>query len=89
MALRYYAGVSLAESTATIVVERVFDVLSLLLLLLVTAPWLPHVAWLRTAAALGVALFVLLACVVTTIVVYGRAADSIHPPADPPPPVVP
>jgi len=72
VALRYYARVSLAESTATVVVERVFDVLSLLLLLLVMAPWLPHVGWLRTAAALGIALLVLLACAITAIVLYGE-----------------
>jgi glycosyltransferase 2 family protein len=72
VALRYYARVSLAESTATVVVERVFDVLSLLLLLLVMAPWLPHVGWLRTAAALGIALLVFLACAITAIVLYGE-----------------
>jgi hypothetical protein len=72
VALKYYAGTSLAESTATVVVERVFDVLSLLLLLLVTAPWLPHVGWLRTAAALGIGIFVLLAFAITAIVVYGE-----------------
>jgi len=72
VALRHYARVPLSESTATVVVERVFDVLSLLLLLLVTAPWLPHVSWLRTAAALGVALLVVLAAAVAAIVRYGE-----------------
>jgi glycosyltransferase 2 family protein len=53
VALKRYAGTSLAESTATVVVERIVDVSSLLLLLFVLLPWLPSVSWL--AAAAGVA----------------------------------
>jgi glycosyltransferase 2 family protein len=53
VALKRYEGTSLAESTATVVVERIIDVSSLLLLLFVLLPWLPPVSWL--AAAAGVA----------------------------------
>jgi uncharacterized protein (TIRG00374 family) len=53
-------GVSLAETAATAVVERAFDVLALLLLLFAIAPWLPDVAWLQAAAFVLVALGVLL-----------------------------
>jgi hypothetical protein len=72
VALRHYAVVPIAESTATVVVERIFDVLSLLLLLLVLAPWLPPLAWLKTAAALGAAFFVIVAAAVAVIVKYGE-----------------
>ena len=65
VALKHYAGTSRVESTATIVVERIFDVLSLLLLLFVSVPWLPHLSWLRGAVALG---FVLDACIVIVVI---------------------
>lgn len=47
------AGTSRAEIVATAVLERVYDVLALLLLLFVLVPWLPDVTWLRAAALLG------------------------------------
>ena len=50
------AGTSVVEATATVLVERVFDVLCLLGLLFVLVPWLPHVAWLHAAAAVAIAL---------------------------------
>ena len=53
VALKSYTGTSLAETTGTVVVERVADVTSLLLLLFVLAPWLPHVSWLAAASALA------------------------------------
>jgi uncharacterized membrane protein YbhN (UPF0104 family) len=61
VAIRSYAGVPVAESAATIVVERIFDVLGLLALLFVFVPWFPHVTWLHAAtlaaaAAIGLAL---------------------------------
>jgi uncharacterized protein (TIRG00374 family) len=43
-------GVSIAETTATAVVERAYDVLALLVLLVVMSPWLPEVSWLQAAA---------------------------------------
>jgi glycosyltransferase 2 family protein len=59
-ALHERAGTARAETAATIVVERAFDILALLLLLFVTLPWLPAISWLRAAALLGaVATFVL------------------------------
>jgi len=72
VALKRYAAVSLAESTATVAVERVFDVLALLLLLFVATPWLPHVSWLRSAAVLGIVLLVLLAGAITVVVLLGE-----------------
>jgi glycosyltransferase 2 family protein len=55
--LNQQAGTSRAETVGTVVSERAYDVLSVLVLLFVTLPWLPHVAWLRAAAILASALF--------------------------------
>jgi uncharacterized protein (TIRG00374 family) len=55
VALKSYAGTSAAESTATILVERLIDVLTLLAMLFLFVPWFPTVTWLRAAAL--VALF--------------------------------
>ena len=61
IALRSYARTSSAETTATVVVERLFDVLSLLFLLFACLHWLPHVTWIRAAAWLAL---VTVACTV-------------------------
>lgn len=63
VALRSYAGTSISEAGATVVVERLLDVLSLLGLLFAVAPWLPTISWLETAvivAAIAVAAAIVL-----------------------------
>jgi len=65
------SGTSLAEAGTTVVVERVYDVLSLLLLLFMAVPWLPEVTWLRAAALLALVLVVVVALVVAVLAVYG------------------
>lgn len=59
-ALHARAGTSRAETAATLVVERAFDVLALLGMLFLALPWLPSVPWLRAAAILAAALTVAL-----------------------------
>jgi glycosyltransferase 2 family protein len=54
LALNRRAGTSVAEAGATVVLERAYDVLCLLLLLFVAIPWLPSISWLHAAAALGI-----------------------------------
>jgi uncharacterized protein (TIRG00374 family) len=49
VALNRSAHTPIAESAATILIERVFDVLSLIFLLFVMLPWLPAVSWVRGA----------------------------------------
>jgi glycosyltransferase 2 family protein len=72
VALHREAGTSRAETAGTAVLERIYDVLALLLLLFVLLPWLPDVTWLRAAAAFGglVAAGALVAVVV--LLRYGR-----------------
>jgi hypothetical protein len=66
--------VSRTETAATIAVERLFDVLALLLLLFVALPFLPEVTWIRAAAWLALALGLALALAVAVLVVFGDRA---------------
>jgi glycosyltransferase 2 family protein len=71
-AINIRAGTSKAEALATVVVERVFDVLALLLLLFVALPWLPEVTWVRTAAIVAVILGIGFAVCVAVLTLYGE-----------------
>jgi glycosyltransferase 2 family protein len=71
VALRRRAGTSIAESSATIIIERAYDVLILLVLLFVTAPWLPEVTWIDTAAALAIALSATVVVAMIVLAVWG------------------
>lgn len=71
VALNRRAAVPVAETLGTSAVERVFDVLSLLMLLFATAPWLPAVGWLRAAAVLAAVLAAGVLVVVGILAVYG------------------
>lgn len=68
--LRRRAGTSAAETTATVLIERAFDVLCLLGLLFVTVAWLPHVVWLHAAVLLAVALAAILIGLVIVLALY-------------------
>ncbi len=70
VALRRVTVASVAETTATVVIERVFDVLSLLILLFVALPWLPNVPWLKTAVILAAVVTVGLVLAVVVIAVF-------------------
>ena len=70
VALKRKARASMAETTATVVVERVFDVLSLLALLFVALPWLPDLTWLRAAGVLAAVLLAALAAAVVALAVF-------------------
>ena len=72
VALKKYAGTSRAEAAATVIVERLFDVSSLIVLLFVVLAWLPQVSWLKPAAVVA---FVSLAAVLALIVFVRLASD--------------
>ncbi len=61
------------EITGTVLIERLYDVVSILVVFLVAEPWLAHVSWFGTAAALAGALAVVIACLAATLVIYGEA----------------
>lgn len=58
------------EITSTVVLERVYDVVAILLIFLIAQPWLPHVSWLGTAALVMAALAVLVLVAVTVLALY-------------------
>src|SRR5262249_6085405 len=72
VALNQRAHTSRAEAAGTIVLERVEDLLSLLVLLFVALPWFPHVRGLRAAAIVGIALVVGIAAVVFVLARHGE-----------------
>jgi uncharacterized protein (TIRG00374 family) len=71
LALRQRAGTSPAEAAATVVVERIYDVLVLLILLFLAVPGLPHVTWLHAAVVLAFVLAVVIAVAMVVLAVYG------------------
>lgn len=71
LALKRLAGTSRAEAAATVVIERAYDLVVLLVLLFVSLPWLPHVTWLHAAALLGVVLAAVLAVAIFALAVFG------------------
>jgi uncharacterized protein (TIRG00374 family) len=71
LALKRQTGTSLAESSATVVVERVYDILVLLVLLFVTVPWLPSVSWLRAAAIFAIVLATGLVVAMVVLAIWG------------------
>jgi len=74
MALHRRAGTPRAEGLSTVVVERIFDVLALLVLLFAAYPLLPEISWLRTAALLAAGVVVAVAMIVFVIVRYDERA---------------
>ena len=72
IALNRSSGTSVAECVATIFVERAWDVLSLVLLLFLMLPALPHVIWLRGAAVLAAVLLAVVAVIAFVVIRWGE-----------------
>ena len=72
IALNRRARTSPVESAATVALERILDVLCLLLLLLAALPWLPDVDWVGAAAAVAAALAAVLVGAAVAFAVYGE-----------------
>jgi uncharacterized membrane protein YbhN (UPF0104 family) len=72
VALNQRAGTSRAEIAGTVVIERVYDLVSVLLLLFVLLPWLPEVTWLQTAAVVGAVLLVVVVAAAASLVIWGE-----------------
>jgi hypothetical protein len=64
VALRRSSRTSVSETTATVLAGRVWDVLSVLVLLFFLAAWLPTVSWLRAAVYLAIGLVAALAVII-------------------------
>jgi hypothetical protein len=59
------------EITGTVVLERIYDLVSLLLIFFLAAPWLPHVSWLGPAAIVAGVLGLGIAGTAAVLVIYG------------------
>lgn len=77
VALNRRSGASLAETAGTVVVERAFDVLSLLLLLFLMLPWLPALTWTTAAIALAAAVVLALAGTVASLALWGERLAAV------------
>lgn len=72
VALNRSAGTPVAEAIGTILIERVYDVLSLVLLLFLMVPALPAVSWLQAAGIVAAALLAVLVLVSVILLRYGE-----------------
>ena len=59
------------EITGTVVLERIYDVVTILLIFFAAEPWLPHVSWFGAAAVVAVVLALAIAAAATVLAVYG------------------
>jgi glycosyltransferase 2 family protein len=59
------------EIVGTVVLERLYDVLAILVIFFATEPWLPHVSWFSKAAAAAGVLAVGIALAAGALAVYG------------------
>jgi uncharacterized protein (TIRG00374 family) len=71
VALTQRAGTPPAEIVGTVVVERAYDVLSILIIFFCAAPWLPPVGWFDAAAAFAGVTAALLAVAIWVLAVHG------------------
>ena len=74
IALHNRARTPRAETIGTVVVERLFDVLALLLVLFACYPWLPEISWLRKAAIFAAVVVVVVVVLIAVIVKYDERA---------------
>jgi glycosyltransferase 2 family protein len=65
------SSTSPVEIVGTVVVERLYDVLAILLIFFAAEPWLPHVSWFGAAAGVAIVLAVLIATVAIVLAIYG------------------
>jgi uncharacterized protein (TIRG00374 family) len=71
VALTQRTGTPAAEIVGTAIVERAYDVLSILIIFFCASPWLPHESWFGTAAVLAGIAAVALGAVIWVLAVHG------------------
>jgi uncharacterized protein (TIRG00374 family) len=59
------------EIVGTVVLERLYDVLAILVVFFAAEPWLPHVSWFGAAALAAIVLAVLIALAAIVLAVFG------------------
>jgi uncharacterized protein (TIRG00374 family) len=71
LVLRQRSEAPVVEIVGTVVLERLYDVVAILLLFFVAEPWLPSVSWFGTAATVAAVLAVGIVVVVVVLAVWG------------------
>jgi glycosyltransferase 2 family protein len=59
------------EIVGTVVLERLYDLIAVLVIFFVAEPWLPHVSWFGAAAVAALVLAAMIAVAATALAVYG------------------
>jgi uncharacterized protein (TIRG00374 family) len=59
------------EIVGTVVIERLYDVIAILVIFFAAEPWLPHVSWFGAAALAAIVLAALIVAAVIVLAVYG------------------
>ena len=59
------------EIVGTVVLERLFDVLAILLVFFAAEPWLPHVSWFKAAALAALVLATIIGGAAAALAIYG------------------
>jgi uncharacterized protein (TIRG00374 family) len=60
------------EIVGTVVVERLYDVVAILVIFFAAEPWLPHVSWFGAAALAALGLASVIIAVATALAIYGN-----------------
>ena len=60
-----------AEIVGTVVLERIYDVVTILVIFFLAEPWLPHVSWFGAAARAALVLALLIAGAAGALAIYG------------------
>jgi uncharacterized protein (TIRG00374 family) len=69
--LRRRSPAPVVEIVGTVVLERMYDTLAILLIFFLATPWLPNVSWFGAAAVAAILLALAIAVVAAVLVVYG------------------
>lgn len=60
------------EIAGTVVLERVYDIVVVLVIFFAAQTWLPHVSWFAAAAIAAIVLAAAIACLVTLLAIFGE-----------------
>jgi len=71
LVLRQRSAAPAVEIVGTVVLERLYDVVAILLIFFVAVPWLPNVSWFGTAAVVAAALAAGIVVAVVVLAVWG------------------
>jgi glycosyltransferase 2 family protein len=70
--LRQRSSAPVVEITGTVVLERVYDIVVILVIFFITEPWLPHLTWFGTAAIVALVLAGVIIAMASVLAIYGE-----------------